>query len=207
MVTKLGRIPVTFALAAGLMLSAPACAPHGHGLEGVTVPRGRSTVVTGEVRSIDHRRNHMTIREGYGRSYTLSYDNKTRVIDGNRRYSINALDRGEQVRVWVAYDRRGTPWIERVEVRDNVRGRRDDSRDRRVATPRVQRLDGTISWLDSRRNSFTLEHGRNNRVVVRIPSRLQRDDARRIERLRRGDRVSIDVREIDRGTVELIRFR
>lgn len=200
MVTKLGRIPVTFALAAGLMMAAPACAPYGGGLEGVTLPRGRSAVVQGEVRSIDNRRNQITIREGYGRSYTMSYDNKTRVIDGHRRYSINALDRGDRVRVWIAYDRRGTPRVERLEVRDGVR-------DGRVATPRVQRLDGTIGWLDSRRNSFTLERGRNNRVVVRVPSRLQRDDLRRMERLRRGDRVSIDVREVDRGAVELIRFR
>lgn len=61
--------------------------------------------------------------------------------------------------------------------------------------------------LDTRRNAFTLEHGRKSRIVVRVPSRLQRDDARRVQRLRKGDRVSIYVREIGRGTVELIRFR
>lgn len=202
MVAKLlGRTPVMIALAVGLMLTAPACAPHERGLEGVTVPRGRSTVIQGEVRSVDHRRNHIIVRESYGRRFSISYDKKTRVVDGGRRYSINALDRGDQVRVWISYDRRGTPWVERIEIRDS------GSRDRRVATPRLQILSGSVIRMDSRRNTFTLEHGRKNRIVVRVPSRLQRDDARRVERLRRGDRISIYVREINRDTVELIRFR
>jgi len=202
MATKLmRRVPFLSALVVGVVLAAPACASHGRDLEGVTVSRGRNAVIQGEVRSVDHRRSYITIRERYGRSYQISYDRKTRVIDGKRRYSINALDRGDRVRVWISYDRRGTPWVKRIEVHDV------GSRDRRVATPRLQILSGSVIRLDTRRNAFTLEHGRKSRIVVRVPSRLQRDDARRVQRLRKGDRVSIYVREIGRGTVELIRFR
>lgn len=206
MVTKPGRLSIAFALAVGLMLVAPACVTHGGGLEGVTVPRGRSTQIHGEVRSIDNRRNQLTIREGYGRTYTLRYDNRTRAIDGRRSYSINALDRGDLVRVWISYDRRGTPWVDRLEVRDGNRYGRDD-RDRRVIIPRVERLDGTVGRLDSRRTFFTLERGRTQAITVRVPARLQRDDARRLDRLRRGDRVRIEARELGRNTFELIRFR
>jgi hypothetical protein len=200
MVTLPRRIPIAFALATGLMLTAPACAPHGGGLEGVMVPRGRGAVIQGEVHSIDRRRNYLALREGPGRTRSVRYDNRTRVTDGRRQYSISALNRGDRVRVWIAHDRRGTPWVDRVELRESVR-------DRRVAIPRIERLDGTVGRLDSRRNFFTLERGRTHAVVVRVPSRLQRDDARRIDRLRRGDRVRIDVRPLDRSTVELIRFR
>jgi|GEM_PF-2795553 len=202
MVTKLlGRGPVLSALVLGLTLAAPACASHGYGSEVVTVPRGRTTVIQGEVRSIDHRRNYITIRESHGRSHHISYDHKTRVIDGKRRFSVNALDRGDRVKVWIAYDRRGTPWVERIELRD------DRSHGHRASKPRVLILEGTIAKLDNRGHTFILEYGRKSRIVVRIPSRLQRDDARRVERLRRGERVVIYVREIDRDAVELIRFR
>jgi hypothetical protein len=200
MVTKPGRFSIAFALAAGLMLTAPACASLGGGLEGVTVPRGRDARISGQVHSLDRRRNQIMVREGFGRTHTLRYDNRTRVLDGRRQYAVSALDRGDQVRVWVTYDRRGTPWVERLEVRESARNRS-------IATPRVERLDGRVARLDTRRNFFTLEQGRNQTVMVRVPSRLQRDDARRLERLRRGDRVRVDVRALDRNTVELIRFR
>jgi hypothetical protein len=206
MVTRPGRISLAFGLAAGLMLVAPACSVHGGGLEGVTVPRGRSAQVQGEVRSVDNRRNQLTIREGFGRTHTLRYDNRTRVIDGRRSYSINALGRGAMVRAWISYDRRGTPWVDRLEVRDGGHYGRDD-RDRRVVIPRIERLDGTVGRLDSRRAYFTLEWGRNQAVTVRVPARLPRDDARRLDRLRRGDRVRIEARELNRNTFELVRFR
>lgn len=200
MVTKPGRIAVSIALATGLMLTAPACAPGGGWLEGVSAPRGRGTVVSGEVRSIDRRRNYLEIREHYGRSRSIRFDNRTRVIDGRRRYSINALGRGDLVRVWVSYDRRGTPWVNRIEVYSN-------SRDRRVAIPRVERINGVVGRLDARRDYFTIERNRYETVIVRVPNRLPRDDSRRLQRLRRGDRVSVDVRPLARNTVELIRFR
>jgi hypothetical protein len=203
MVMKPGRISVAMALAAGLLLAVPACAAHGGGpgSGGVLLPRGRASQVQGEVRSIDHRRKQLTIREGFGRTYTLNYDNRARAIDGRRSYSINALDRGALVRVWISYDRRGTPWVDRLEVRDNMR-------DSRVAYPRVERLDGTVGSLDSRRNYFTLQEGRGRAaVVVRVPDRLPREELRRFDRIRRGDRVRIEARDLGRNTFELIRFR
>jgi hypothetical protein len=181
------------------MLTAPACAPFG-GLEGVSAPRGRGAVIQGEVRSIDRRRNYLEIREGLGRSRSVRYDNRTRVVDGRRQYSVNALDRGDRVRIWIAYDRRGAPWVDRIE-------RYSSTVDRRVAIPRMERLDGVVGQLDSRRNYFTITRNRYQSVIVRVPNRLQRDDARRMQRLRRGDRVRVDVRPLDRNTVELIRFR
>lgn len=198
---------LAFALAAGLMLVAPACSVHGGGLEGVTVPRGRSAQIIGEVRSVDNRRNRLTIRESYGRTHTLRYHNRTRVVDGRRSYSINALDRGNLVRVWVSYDRSGTPWVDRLEVRDGGRYGRNDRGRTVIIAPRVERLDGTVGRLDSRRTYFTLQRGRTQVITVRVPARLPRDDARRLDRLRRGDRVRIEARELNRNTFELVRFR
>lgn len=202
MVTKLARtVPLSVMLAAGLMLSLPACASsHGRGWDDYGGNRGRSGVIDGEVRSVDQRRGRITIREYRGRSHELHFDNRTRVQDGRRRYSINALSRGDRVRVRVTYDRRGTPWVDRIEVRD---GRQD----RRASSRRVIRIDGRIAWIDSRRRSFTIEQGRSGRITVMVPGRIDRGDSRRLERLRKGDRVRIEARELSRGSVELIRFR
>jgi hypothetical protein len=70
----------------------------------------------------------------------------------------------------------------------------------------VVRLDGTVSAVDARRGTFTVEQGRT-RHTVQVPARLGRDDARRYDRLRRGDRVRAEVRPLPRGGYELVRFR
>jgi translation initiation factor IF-1 len=201
MVTKPGSVAVALALAVGLLVVAPACAPHSSGLEGVVVPRGRSEVVYGEIRSVDARSRRIQLRGDRGRDRTVRYDNRTRVVYGSRQFSPSALERGDVVQVRLSYDRGGTAWAERVEVRESVRDRRV------VASRRVERVEGTVRRLDLRRGYFTVEPKRARPVVVRVPSRLDRNDARRFERLRPGDRVKVDVRPIDRDAAELVRFR
>jgi hypothetical protein len=201
MVTKPGSVPVALALAVGLLMAAPACAPNSSGLEGVVIPRGRGEVVYGEIRDVDARGGRLRLREDRGRDLTVRYDNRTRVVYGSRQFSPSALERGDVVQVRVSYDRGGAAWAERVEVRESVRDRRTAS------SRRVERLDGTVGRLDFRRGYFTVEQPRSRTVVVRVPSRLDRDDARRFERLRPGDRVRVEVRPLDRDAAELVRFR
>jgi translation initiation factor IF-1 len=68
-------------------------------------------------------------------------------------------------------------------------------------------VEGTVKRLDLRRGAFTVEQPRARTVVVRIPRHLDQNAARRLERLRPGDRVKVDVRPTDRGAAELVRFR
>jgi hypothetical protein len=173
-----------------------ACAP----LDQVVRQDSRNSVLYGEVRSLDTRRGRVQLREDRGRDVTVRYDGRTRVHYGSRQYPVTSLQRGDVVQVRLAYDRNGNAWADRIDVRNSVG-------DRRVATARVVRLDGRVRGVDPSRRFFTVEADRGRPVMVLVSRRLDRDDARRIERLRRGDRVRADVRPLRGDEVELVRFR
>ena len=164
-------------------------------------PTASSRVVVGEVRSVDTRRNLIQVRDQRGGNVVARYDSRTRVMYGPVRSSVSVLDRGDRVRMEVRYDRRGTLRAERVDVI------RDYARRGPVAIGSVQRISGVVRHVDTRRGYFTLDQGRSGDVRVLVPSRLSRDDARRFDRLRRGDRVRVDVRYLGRNQAELVRFR
>jgi hypothetical protein len=189
----------TAALAAGLLaVSVAACAPLS-ALDDVLQPNGRMNVVSGEVRSVDSRRGHLQVREEYGnrRTHTVRYDNRTRVVYRNRQYPASSLERGDIVRMRVSYDRSGNAWADQVEVRES----------RSAVNNRVTRLEGVVRQVDNRRGWFTLEQSRSQTVRVQVPARVSDNDARRFDRLRRGDRVRVEVRTVGRSEVQLVRFR
>ena len=164
-------------------------------------PTASRRVVVGEVRSVDTRRNLIQVRDQWGSNVVARYDSRTRVLYGPMRSTVSVLDRGDRVRMEVHYDHRGTPRAERVEViRDYARGGS-------VAIGRVERISGVVRQVDERRGYFVLDAGRSGNIRVVVPSRLSRDDARRFDRLRRGDRVRVDVRYLGRNHAELVRFR
>ena len=196
-----------------LALSASGCMGLG-ALGGLGDVIGGSNSVYGEVRSVDARRGRIQVREQHGRNQTVRFDNRTQVVYQNRRYPVSSLERGDQVQMRVQYDRNNTAWADRIEVRSARRAdRRDDRRndrrdDRSVWGTRVQRLDGRVEAVDARRGYFTLNQNRGGRVVVYLPRNARREDVRRVERLRRGERVRVDVRSTGRGDqAELVRFR
>jgi hypothetical protein len=195
-----GRLPVILALTGGLLL-APACAPLG-AMDGVVLGDGgrSSSFVEGEVRSVDTRRSRMELRDHRNRGYTVHFDRRTQVIYRQRQYPVQALERGDVVRVRLVRDRNGALWADRVDVWQSVR-------ERGVAYGRTERVNGTVSRVDHRRGHFTMQSGRNQVLVVHVPSRLTREDARRFERLRRGDRVRVEIRPVGRGAAEFVRFR
>lgn len=199
----LGTMPAV-ALAAAIT----SCAPLG-GLGGLGDVFGGDSMY-GEIRSVDTRRGRIQLREQQGRDRTVRYDNRTRVVYRDRQYPVSSLDRGDQVQVRVEYDRNNTAWAERIDLRSSARaGDRDDRRtDRRgdVWSDRVQRLDGRVQGVDTRRGYFTVTQG-NSRVTVYMPRNARREDIRRFERLRRGERVRADVRAVSRNQAQLVRFR
>jgi cold shock CspA family protein len=195
-----------------LVVSASACAQMGT-LGGLGDVIGGGSNVYGEVRSVDARRGRIEVREQYGRDQTVRFDNRTRVVYQNREYPVSSLERGDQVQMRVEYDRNNTAWTDHIEVRSSARrtDRRDDRRDDDrgdVWGTRVERLDGRVQGVDERRGYFTLTQNRGQRVLVYMPRNARREDIRRFERLRRGERVRVDVRSSGRGDqAELVRFR
>lgn len=196
---RVGHGPAPAMALLALLLVLPACASMG-GVLG-----GRPDDLYGEVRSVDTRRGYLELREDYGRDYTVRYDGRTRVVYGNRNYSVSSLRRGDPVRVQVEYDRYDEPWAERIELRRDVRSERTG--DDRVTRMRTERWDGVVRDVDMRRGWFLLDRGRGRDARVYVGRATRRDDIRRFERLRRGQRIGVEVRTSLWGQAELIRFR
>lgn len=204
-------------------LSAPACAPLSAMDDVIGGTTGTSTVY-GEVRSVDTRRARIQVREQYGRDYTVQYDSRTQVTYGNRRYPVSALERGDIVSMRVTRDRNNRLHADRIDVRESRttrssrdddwygRDRRDDDRrdrrDDRAGRTVIERYDGIVRTVDTRRGYFTLDRSRGASLVVHVPRNVDREEVRRFERLRRNQRVRVEVRLYGRSNqAELIRFR
>jgi hypothetical protein len=173
------------------------------GLEATTGggwPDRGTASIHGEVRSVDTRRQRITVRPDRGRNTTVAVDGRTTVVYRQRRYPVSALERGDLVSVRAVRDRRGNLVADRIEVRRSVReiGR---------STARVQRLDGTVAWSDARSGAFGVAVSRNRNVAIYLPRNAGPSDRARLVRLRRGDRVRADVRAVGRDQFELVRFR
>ena len=194
--------------AVALAAAVTSCAPLG-GLGGLGDVFGGDSLY-GEIRSVDTRRGRIQLREQYGRDHTVRYDNRTRVVYRNRQYPVSTLDRGDQVQVRVEYDRNNTAWADRIDLRSSARaGDRDRRDDRRgdVWSDRVQLVDGRVQSVDTRRGYFTMTQN-DSRVTVYMQRNARREDIRRFERLRTGERVRADVRSAgSRNQAELVRFR
>lgn len=198
-------IPAPAAALLGLLLAVPGCATMGN------VLTGRPDDLYGQVRAVDTRRGYLQISEDYGRDYTVRYDGRTRVVYGGRNYSVASLRRGDEVRVRVGYDRNDQPWADLIELQRNGRdggsiwGDRGGVYDR--GSIRVERWDGQVQQVDYRRGWFVIDRGRYSDARIYVGRSARNEDIRRFERLRRGQRVKVEVRTSYQGQAELVRFR
>jgi hypothetical protein len=202
-----GRLPVLVTLVGGLLVL-PACAPLG-AMDGVVLGGGGggmygggvyATVVDGQVRSVDLRRSRVELRDHRNRAQTLRIDRNTQLVYRQRSYPVSALERGDVVRVRASRDRDGRLWADRIDVRESVR-------ERGYGYARVERVSGTVGGVDRRSGTFVVQPSRSQGMIVQLPHQLRREDARRYERLRRGDRVQVEVVPVGGGRFELVRFR
>jgi hypothetical protein len=158
--------------------------------------------LTGEVRGVDTRRQTIDIRTRDGRSTRVAYDRQTRVEYRGRYYAASALERGDVVSVRLRRDRRGRDYADRVVVRQNARDTHD--RGGRYA---VHRFEGTVTRVDERRGTLEMHTANRRTVQVVVPSTVDRRTHDRFRRLRRGERVRVEVRETSRNRYELRTFR
>jgi hypothetical protein len=162
---------------------------------------GNGQELSGEIRSIDTRRQELQLQSARGGSDRLRYDGRTEVIYQQRRYSVQDLERGDVVRVLV--DSRGQqPYASRIQVQRSVR----DRPDRYGGTPRLERFDGSVVRVDTRQGWFELQQNRGPVFLVLLPYDPGRAIDDRFRRLRRGDRIRIEGYIVDGSRIELRRF-
>jgi len=163
------------------------------------VPAGGD--MRGEISWVDQRRREIGLRGGWGGGQSVRYDSRTRVVSGGRNMRVTDLRRGDQVRIRVASSSRGERLARTVQLERTVR-----NSDRNRANARLQRFDGRVSWVDGRRGQFGMTSGRSD-YTVSVPVRNSGEMRRRLDRLRRGDRVRFEGVERVRRVIELRRFR
>jgi hypothetical protein len=71
----------------------------------------------------------------------------------------------------------------------------------------VVRWDGVVQQVDYRRGWFALDRNSGRDVRINVGRYTRDEDVRRFERLRRGQRVKVEVRSSSLGQAELVRFR
>ncbi|NJD10411.1 MAG: hypothetical protein FIB01_08250 [Gemmatimonadetes bacterium] len=193
-------ITVPAAALLGLLLTVPGCATMG------TILIGRPDDLYGQVRAVDARRGFLQITEDRGREFTLRYDEQTRVVYDGRSYAVASLHWGDEVRVRVEYDRYFQPWADLIELRAGGGIWGNDGGWERDGF-RVEHWNGRVQLVDYRGGWFVMERGRHSELRIHIGRYARGDDIRRFERLRRGDRVKVEVRTSYPGQAELVRFR
>jgi hypothetical protein len=162
---------------------------------------GNNRELSGEIRSIDTRRQELQIQTVWGRSDRVQYDGRTDVIYQQRRYSVRDLERGDVVRVLV--DNRGRDlYASRIQVQQSVR----DRQARGGVNPRVERFEGSVVRIDTRQGWFELQQNRGPVVLVVLPYNPSRAVDDRFRRLSRGNRVRIEGYIVNGSRIELRRF-
>src|SRR6266542_2137488 len=161
---------------------------------------GSSNDIVGEVQNVDTRAWEIEIRTDSGRTSIVRYDNNTQVVYQQRNYSVDNLERGDYVAARVQRDRDGRDFTDSITVRESVQDRGYSSRGR------LDRAEGRVEYVDSRRGTFEIRDQRNRLIVVSVAFNAPRAVSDQFNRLRNGDYVRIEGRSVNADRFELENF-
>jgi hypothetical protein len=164
--------------------------------------------LVGEVRGIDTRARQIDLTTDNGRRFLVRYDNNTRVSYRQRDYAVADLETGDYVAVRAQQDRDGRYFTDLITVRQSVQERGDFSGSSSGSgnVGPLERLEGRVEYVDSRRGTFEIRDRSNRLVVVSLPYDTPRAISDRFKRLREGDYVRVEGRFLNRERFELENF-
>jgi hypothetical protein len=102
--------------------------------------------------------------------------------------------------VRVQQDRDGRYYADTVTVRESAQDRGT------IGGGRLDRIEGRVEYVDSRRGTFEIRDSRNRLVVVSVPFNAPRAVTDRFNRLRSGDNVRIEGRSVSADRFDLENF-
>lgn len=153
--------------------------------------------IVGEVMNVDSRSRQIEIRTDAGRTSMVRYDNNTQVIYRQKTYPVTNLERGDYVAARVQQDRDGRYSTNTITVRESAQDRGT------VGRNRLDRIDGRVEYVDSRRGTFELRDSRNRLIVVSVDFNAPKAVTDRFNRLRNGDQVRIEGRSVNADRFDL----
>jgi len=182
------------------LLGLTGCHEIGH-VDGLGGYGGSDTNLVGEVRYVDTRARQIELRTDAGRTQSVRYDNQTKVLYRQREYAVSNLEPGDYVAMRTQQDRDGRYYTDVITVRESVQDRGGAGR-----TTRLDRLEGTVEYVDSRRGTFEVRDRAGRKVLVSMPYDPPRAERDRFGRLREGDHVRIEGSYSNPERFELDRF-
>jgi hypothetical protein len=165
---------------------------------------GSGNDVMGEVRYVDARAREIELRSESGRTVIVRYDNRTRVTFRQKDYAVSNLEPGDYVAMRTQQDRDGRLYTDLVTVRESAQDR-SGSGGRLGRPDRLDRFEGTVESVDTRRGTFEVRD-RGRLVVVSLAFNAPRSVMERFNRLRQGDVVRIEGRFSNQDRFELEHF-
>jgi len=145
--------------------------------------------LVGEVRNVDTRTREIELRTEAGRSEYVRYDNQTRVLYRQQEYAVSNLEPGDYVAVRARQDGNRGYFTDYITVRESAQDRGSYSG---RSGSRLERVEGTVEYIDNQRGTFEVRSRNGRRVVVAMPFKASRADRQRFDRLREGDTVRVE---------------
>ena len=163
---------------------------------------GSGSDVVGEVQFVDSRTRELEIRTDAGRRSVLRYDNNTQVVYRQRTYPVSNLERGDYIAARVQQDRDGRLFTTTITVRETAQDRGMGA----SIGNRLDRTEGRVEYVDTRRGTFEIRDSRNRIVVVSVAYNAPRAVTDRFSRLRSGDYVRVEGRSVAADRFDLENF-
>ena len=164
--------------------------------------------LVGEVRDVDTRAREIELSTDAGRRFLVKYDSNTRVSYRQRDYAVANLEPGDYVALRAQQDGDGRYFTDLITVKESVqeRGGYGGSSSGSGSTGRLERLEGRVEFIDSRRGTLEIRDRNNRLVFVSLPYNVPRAISDRLSRLREGDYVRMEGRFLNRERFELENF-
>jgi len=173
---------------------------EGTGIDGLGGYGSQANEIVGEVINVDSRSRQIEIRADSGRTSTIRYDSNTQVLYRQRTYPVANLERGDYIAARVQQDRDGRYTTNTITVRESAQDRGT------VGGSRLDRIEGRVEYVDSRRGTFELRDSRNRLIVVSVDFNAPKAVTDRFNRLRNGDQVRIEGRSVNADRFDLEKF-
>jgi hypothetical protein len=188
--------------AAALFLATLAACSSTGGLGGVLggILGGQSQQqISGTVQGVDTRSQQIFLQQSNGQSISIGYDNQTQVVYQNQTYSVNSLERGDQVTARIANSSNNAYYTDYIQVDRSVSSSGTTSGN-------VQTIQGNVRQVDVANGWFSVNAGNSGVVTAYMPYNPSRADINKFQSLRSGDYVRFYGVYLNTTQVQLRQF-
>lgn len=194
------------AVTAALFVSvAGACSTNSLGnVLGGVLGSGQQQEMSGTVQGVDTRSQQIFLQQSNGQTIGIGYDSRTQVVYQNQTYSVNSLERGDQVTVRINNTDGGGN--NNAYYTDYVRVDQSVSSTGGTTSGNVQTIQGNVRQVNVANGWFTMNAGNNGTVTVSLPYNARSADVNKFRNLRSGDYVRLYGVYLNNSRVELRQF-